>query len=183
MQQAGELSEDLGFEEIKAILDGTAQADPAAGLPEGTDPNEAMGKIMAENAELRQRLEQREQRDEQERTQRQQQQEDRLYRTTTQRMRTDLVAGGFPDELITDELLAGQLVTHKGDPDSVVRTLTGLRNGSARAAIEKHTKSTAELTAPRGAPPTARRDAPRDSWAKARDGAKQFLGQQEQMAE
>jgi hypothetical protein len=186
LQQSGAISDDIDFEQVQAIIDGTAVDDEVPqgtveGLPEGVDPNSPMGQLliqqMAQIQELTGRLEELSEGIQQERTQQQTVREERLLREITRGMRASLTEAGFSDEMVTDQLLNSALIAHRGDHEAALHTLTGIRDGSVRRALQDARTGPRPLDLPRGSPPTGVRPRPTESFAKARMGAQQFLNQ------
>lgn len=178
LQEGRVLTGDIDFAEVRNIIDGNIQSDSEDGLPEGVDPNEPLGMALARVQELEEKVNKIETVGEQERTQRQQQIEERLLHKAVTDMKAELREAGIPEDRVTDQMLHGLIITHRGDHQAAIGSLLGFRDGSVRATLQNHTTRRAEVNAPRGAPPAPRPNQSRDPWTRARMGAEQFLKQQ-----
>lgn len=179
--QNGALPEDLDMDELGAILRGESNQ-PGVQTPEGgqVDPNIAA--LTQSVQELQKQLQgvtqyiQSDQAAKQERTQ------DQLLTRTLDGMRNQLKAVGFPDEAFAENgplgeaELTARLISHRGDQEAAVQSITGFRDGVLKGFTEQATSDGTALNMPNGPPPApARKPEGKDSFANARAGAENFL--------
>lgn len=172
MQEQGAIHADLDLETLVAIASGQEVPDdatPDAGI-EGLDPA-----VAAHIQRLEARLGEFEQRDQQRTVQEQTQLQDRLLETQKGKMKETLVKAGYPEGMLTDELLISSIIAHRGVPSAAVQTLMNQRNEILKGFTQtKQPKD--ELNVAGGGPQTtpepkiSSRDAD-DPFAKARIGA------------
>lgn len=181
MQKEGTLSDELDLAVVKAILNGEdppgeegAGAADAGAAADGEQIPQWAQEIKEELASRR----------ESEQTQQQQQAADQRaqqLQTALEGMRSQLKEAGYPEDQLSDELLTGAIIAHRGDADKALSELTGLREGvlagftKGKTGSEQEEREGPEM--PNGAPkvPKGKGRGPGREYAEARTGAQQFL--------
>lgn len=175
MQDQGAIHADLDLETLLAVATGQEVADDEAAVEtgglEGLDPA-----VAAHIQRLQARVDEFDQRDQQRTVQQQTQLQDRLLETQKGRMKAALVKAGYPEGLLTDELLISSIIAHRGLPSKAVETLLAQRNEILKGFTQTRTEPDPDLNVAGGGPTTppvpkpSIRDAG-DPFAKARVGA------------
>jgi hypothetical protein len=175
MQDAGAIHADLDLDTLLAVASGqeVPEDDTGEGEPgiEGLDPA-----VAAHIQRLEARLGEFEQRDQQRTVQQQTQVQDRLLETQKGKMKEALVKAGYPEGLLTDELLVSSIIAHRGVPSAAVQTLMQQRNEILKGFTQANTEPPAKLNVKHGGPQTPpepkisgrEKD---DPFARARQGA------------
>lgn len=185
MQKQGALSDDLDLEAVKLVLEGKAELDPGTDAGEGQQvaggeevPQWAR-EIQEENKTLKEEREQGEQSKTAEAQQKQ------LSDTLTG-MKAQLKEAGYTDEQLGsegfDDLLTSAIITSKGDPDAALKQIMMIRDSTLKGLAGKTDNGgkDGDLEMPNGAPKTPQRTRGGREFAKAREGASQFLKRQQE---
>lgn len=174
LQQQGVLHQDLDFDTIQAIADGS-YVDPDGTVEGGELPvGEGVDPAVAE---LQQRLQQLEAEREQEKITAQQAAENQALEQALDKITTTLTSAGFDESLVSEEMLVGALISHRGDADKVIQQLTGLREGVLKGHVAQQTKEKADVNMPNGVPkaPSKLNEKPGDQFRGASQAAEQYL--------
>lgn len=173
MQESGDLSDELDFEALQSILNGEEDKPSDATAEPGTDGEQDIDPRLAAALE---KIDQLEGRFSQEDQAKQQAEQDKLLDENLSGMRTKLTEAGIDAELLTDELLIGQLMATRGDADKATQTISGFREGSLKGFTEKarQEKTGKDLKLPNGTPKAPEKSRG-DSWGDAKAGAKHML--------
>lgn len=151
MQDQGAIHEELDLEMLLAVATGKdVSEEPTVeqGL-EGLDPA-----VAAHIQRLESKLGEFEQRDQQRTVQQQTQIQDRLLESQKGKMKETLVKAGYPEGLLTNELLISSLIAHRGVPSAAVQTLMAQRNEILKGYTNANTKPPDELNVRGGGPQT-----------------------------
>lgn len=187
MQNAGIIDQDLDLNDLTAIVKGEYfddedDSNTAAQQTNGqVDPN--IQALMDEVRGLKDELQQRDQREQQTRQTRTQQ---ALLSRTLTSMREQLKAANIPEDQVTDELLKGQLIAHKGDATKAISAITGFRDGASKAVIDNARQDESELVVngglPKGTGTAKKKSSSRDAFSEANVAAEQMLRQNQAAA-
>jgi hypothetical protein len=163
---------DVDLEYLAAIARGE-DPDATPGVPQGQPGAPQPGQLTPElqaayemiNA-LKQEVSQLQGTFQQDQVQRQTQVQDRFYETRIGQMKDVLKKSGWPEELLTDEMLGGQVIVHKGRFDLAAKALidqrAALLKGISDPRLNPNDPNNPRQTAlPNGVPPTAPRNTPR----------------------
>lgn len=185
LNEAGALPEDLDFDELNSIVTGEPNPNatpeqPAPGEVPG-DPNVAqlMQQVKEQGELIKSLVDDRTQ----ERTQRQTDQQNALLAKTVDQVKTQLKDAGVPEP--AEELIVASIIANKGQPNAVVEQLTGLKASVLQGITTNRETNGQPPRQPRGVPPTTpkpRTGGRPDAFKSAREGATQFLKQQNEGA-
>jgi hypothetical protein len=113
-----------------------------------------------------------------------QQMEQRQNQAFTQavaKVKTDVVASGYPEELLTDEAIRAAIITANGQVDAAVQHFVNMRTGLLKGFVDQRQPQGQKPNVANGGPPRPpeprqRRGGSRNpTFDAARDGAEQFL--------
>jgi hypothetical protein len=140
---------------------GVGTTQPGAQQPGQMTPE--LTQAMQTIAELQQRVEQLQGSFQQDQVQRQTQIQDRFYENRMGQMREVLEKGGWPKELLTDEMLGSSVIVHRGRFDLAAKSLLDQRAALIRGITDPRLNpndpnNPSRTTLPNGAPPTPNRD-------------------------
>lgn len=185
MQKQGALSDDLDLDAVKLVLEGKAELDP------GTDAGEGQQVAGGEEEpqwakEIRDQFKsQQEKEAEAEQSKTAEAQQQQLDQTLTG-MKAQLKEAGYTDEQLGaegfDDLLTSAIITARGNPDEALKQIILIRNSTLKGLAGKTDNSgkPEDLEMPNGAPKTPQRTRGGREFAKARQGAAQFLERQKE---
>ena len=162
LQQQGLLDKDVDLEYLAAIAQGE---DPDAGSApgmtpgaelEGQDPQtqQLLGTIQA----LQDKVNQLESGLQEENRTRQEQIQDRVLEQRMTQMREALTKSGWPEELLSDEMLTGQVITYRGDFQAATKAMIDQRSALLKGFAGQRNVTPPPTELPNGAPPTKSRD-------------------------
>jgi hypothetical protein len=181
--------DELNFEELVAIATGQpsqeSQGPPGPEGEPGGPSSPEVARLEAQVEELTGLVGSLTQDRQQEKTQAQARQQNQLLDKTVTTVKDQLKQAGVPAP--DDNLIIASIIASKGNPSAVVQSLTGYKGEVLRGITEPRQETGQPPRMPRGAPtpPPRQRGTPggrRDPYAGAREGAKQFLSQQNEAA-
>lgn len=174
LQQQGAIHEFLDLEQVQALAQGQ-DLDEEPGMT-GDPAEPGAGTEDPRIAQLTQQVEQLTQIVQSDMSQRQQRVQDGLLKQSLGQMKSTLKEAGFPEGVLTDEMLTAALITHRGDVTKATESFTQTRDGLLKGHVETATADNNDLDMPKGSPkPPEKGPPPRDAFAATRGPAQQFL--------
>lgn len=175
----------------QSVVDPEVDLDYLEAIAKGEDPDEGVGgapgvpgqqgaqndQVPPELAQyiqgLEQRIDQLQNGFQQQQVSQQERVQDRMLQQTTNTIREQVKASGYPEELLTDEEIHTRLMMTRGNMQAAIKSFVDHRNGLLKNYTEPRTDPGSQgLEMPNGAPPTTpRAPEPKDAWGKARQSA------------
>lgn len=154
---------DVDLEYLAAIARGQ---DPDAGSVPGTQPGADPSQVgdpqyqqlMAQLQAQQQEIASLKGGFEQERVQRETSVQDQLYARRTEQMKQALVQGGWPEELVTEEMMGSAIIMHRGDFAKAAKALLDQRSAMLKGFTQNRQTDPPPTNLPNGAPSSPTRE-------------------------